>query len=168
VLLQDLVPSLGRSSKLLRAPGTAVFLTSTPEVAPAALLHNLKHNHVLHERNVVLTIQTDPAPYVTDARRIELARLGEDFTMVRAVFGYMETPSVPKVLALCRQHGLRLELMVTSFFLSRRSIRASATYGMPLWQDHLFIGLARAAATATDYYGVPTNRAVELGQQYVV
>jgi KUP system potassium uptake protein len=168
VSLKDLIPSLGRSSKLLRAPGTAVFLTSTPEVAPAALLHNLKHNHVLHERNVVLTIQTDPAPYVTDARRIELARLGEDFTMVRAVFGYMETPSVPKVLTLCRQHGLRLELMVTSFFLSRRSIRASATYGMPLWQDHLFIGLARAAATATDYYGVPTNRAVELGQQYVV
>ena len=168
VPLADLIPSLGRSGKLLRAPGTAVFLTSDPETAPSALLHNLKHNHVLHERNVVLTIRTDPAPYVADARRIELERLGEEFTLVRASFGYMEEPSVPKVLMLCRQHGLRLELMATSFFLSRRSIRASAAYGMPLWQDQLFIGLARAAATASDYYGVPTNRAVELGQQYVV
>jgi KUP system potassium uptake protein len=87
---------------------------------------------------------------------------------VQATFGYMETPSVPKVLTLCRQHGLRLELMTTSFFLSRRSIRPSAAYGMPLWQDHLFIRLAREAATATDYYGVPANRAIELGQQYVV
>jgi KUP system potassium uptake protein len=168
VPLAALIPSLGRSSKLLRAPGTAVFLTSAPETAPSALLHNLKHNHVLHEHNVVLTIRTDPAPYVPDARRIELERLGEEFTLVCASFGYMDEPSVPKVLMLCRQHGLRLELMTTSFFLSRRSIRASAAYGMPLWQDQLFIGLARAAATASDYYGVPTNRAVELGQQYVV
>jgi KUP system potassium uptake protein len=168
VPLAVLIPSLGRSDKLLRAPGTAVFLTSDPGTAPSALLHNLKHNHVLHERNVVLTIRTDPAPYVPDVRRIELERLGEQFTLVRANFGYMDEPSVPKVLMLCRQHGLRLELMTTSFFLSRRSIRASAAYGMPLWQDQLFIGLARAAATASDYYGVPTNRAVELGQQYVV
>jgi KUP system potassium uptake protein len=168
VPLTALIPSLGRSDKLLRAPGTAVFLTSDPETAPSALLHNLKHNHVLHERNVVLTIRTDPAPYVDDARRIEVEHLDEEFTLVRAGFGYMEAPSVPKVLALCRKHGLRLELMATSFFLSRRSIRPSAAYGMPLWQDQLFIGLARAATTATDYYGVPTNRAVELGQQYVV
>jgi KUP system potassium uptake protein len=166
--LAGLIPSLGRSHRLCRTSGTGVFLTSDPATAPSALLHNLKHNHVLHERNVVLTIQTDPAPYVADARRIELEHLGAEFTLVRARFGYMEEPSVPKVLMLCRQHGLRLELMETSFFLSRRSIRASAAYGMPLWQDQLFIGLARAAATASDYYGVPTNRAVELGQQYVV
>jgi KUP system potassium uptake protein len=168
VTLADLIPSLGRSGKLLRAPGTAVFLTSDPETAPSALLHNLKHNRVLHERNVVLTIRTDPAPYLEDARRIELTSPGAGFTLVRASFGYMEEPSVPRVLALCRGHGLRLELMATSFFLSRRVIRASAAYGMPLWQDHLFIGLARGAATASDYYGVPANRAVELGQQYVV
>jgi KUP system potassium uptake protein len=168
VPLASLIPSLGRSGKLLRAPGTAVFLTSDPETAPSALLHNLKHNHVLHERNVVLTMQTDPAPYIDDTRRIELEHLSDQFTLVRARFGYMEDPNVPKVLMLCRQSGLRFELMATSFFLSRRSIRASAAYGMPLWQDQLFIGLTRAAATATDFYGVPTNRAVELGQQYVV
>jgi KUP system potassium uptake protein len=113
-------------------------------------------------------MQADQAPYVEDARRVEVRPLGDSFTLVRATFGYMETPSVPKVITLCRRQGLRLELMATSFFLSRRSIRASAAYGMPLWQDRLFIALTRDAVTASDYYGIPGNRAVELGQQYVI
>jgi KUP system potassium uptake protein len=168
VPLAGLIADLGRSRSLSRVPGTAVFLTSSPDTAPGALLHNLKHNHVLHERNVVLTMQADQAPYVEDARRVEVRPLGDSFTLVRATFGYMETPSVPKVITLCRRQGLRLELMATSFFLSRRSIRASAAYGMPLWQDRLFIALTRDAVTASDYYGIPGNRAVELGQQYVI
>jgi KUP system potassium uptake protein len=149
-------------------PGTAVFLTSDPEFSPTALLHNLKHNKVLHAHNVVLTIVTADTPRVPEEERVKMTPLSEHFTRVSLKFGYMEQPNVPKALAIARKHGWQFDIMSTSFFLSRRTLRPSPQSGMPSWQDHLFIGLARSAADATDFFQIPTGRVVEVGTQVAV
>ncbi|MGB7258016.1 MAG: potassium transporter Kup [Pseudolabrys sp.] len=149
-------------------PGTAVFLTSDPDFAPTALLHNLKHNKVLHEHNVVLTIITADTPRVPEEERVRMTPLSKHFSRVALKFGYMETPNVPKALAIARKHGWSFDIMSTSFFLSRRAIRPSAHSGMPLWQDRLFIALARSASDATDFFQIPTGRVVEVGTQVTV
>jgi KUP system potassium uptake protein len=149
-------------------PGTAVFLTSDPEFAPAALLHNLKHNKVLHEHNVVLTIITADTPRVAEGNRVRITLLSKHFSRVSLKFGYMEQPNVPKALAIARRHGWQFDIMSTSFFLSRRAIKSSPQSGMPSWQDHLFIWLARSAADATDFFQIPTGRVVEIGTQVTV
>jgi KUP system potassium uptake protein len=149
-------------------PGTAVFLTSDPEFAPTALLHNLKHNKVLHENNVVLTIVTADMPRVPEDERVKITPLSEHFSRVSLKFGYMEQPNVPKALAIARKHGWQFDIMSTSFFLSRRALKPSAKSGMPAWQDHLFIGLARSASDATDFFQIPTGRVVEVGTQVAV
>jgi KUP system potassium uptake protein len=149
-------------------PGTAVFLTSDPDFAPASLLHNLKHNKVLHEHNIILTIVTTNTPRSHDDERVEITPISERFTRVSLHFGFMEEPNVPKALALARKQGLHFDIMSTSFFLSRRSLKASAHSGMPAWQDRLFIGLARSANDATDFFQIPTGRVVEVGTQVAV
>ena len=146
-------------------PGTAVFLTSDPEFAPTALLHNLKHNKVLHESNVVLTIITADTPRVGEEERVQITPLSKHFSRVSLKFGYMEQPNVPKALAIARKHGWQFDIMATSFFLSRRALKPSATSDMPSWQDHLFIWLARSASDATDFFQIPTGRVVEVGTQ---
>jgi KUP system potassium uptake protein len=148
--------------------GTAVFLTSDPDYAPSALLHNLKHNKVLHEHNVVLTIVTADTPRVTDEDRVHMTKISSRFSRVSLRFGYMETPNVPKALAIARKHGWQFDIMSTSFFLSRRSLKPAAKSGMPRWQDRLFIGLARSASDATDFFQIPTGRVVEVGNQVAV
>jgi KUP system potassium uptake protein len=149
-------------------PGTAVFLTSDPEFAPTALLHNLKHNKVLHESNVILTIVTADTPRVPEDDRVKMTPLSPHFSRVSLKFGYMEQPNVPKALAIARKHGWQFDIMSTSFFLSRRSLKPSPTSGMPGWQDHLFIGLARSVNDATDFFQIPTGRVVEVGTQVAV
>ena len=149
-------------------PGTAVFLTSDPEFSPTALLHNLKHNKVLHEHNVILTIMTADTPRVPEEERVEITPLSKHFTRVSLKFGYMEQPNVPKALAIARKHGWHFDIMSTSFFLSRRTLRPSPKSGMPSWQDHLFIALARSAGDATDFFQIPTGRVVEVGTQVAV
>jgi KUP system potassium uptake protein len=149
-------------------PGTAIFLTSDPDFAPASLLHNLKHNKVLHERNIILTIVTANTPRVGEDERVEILPVSERFTRVSLHFGFMEEPNVPKALAVARKQGLQFDIMSTSFFLSRRSLKASAHSGMPEWQDRLFIGLARSANDATDFFQIPTGRVVEVGTQVAV
>jgi KUP system potassium uptake protein len=149
-------------------PGTAVFLTSDPDFAPASLLHNLKHNKVLHEHNVILTVESADTPRVPDDDRVEIHPISQRFTRVALRFGFMESPNVPKALAIARKEGLTFDIMSTSFFLSRRSLKASATSGMPVWQDRLFIGLARSANDATDFFQIPTGRVVEVGTQVAV
>jgi KUP system potassium uptake protein len=149
-------------------PGTAVFLTSDPDFAPASLLHNLKHNKVLHQHNIVLTIVTADTPRTSEAERVEITPISERFTRVALRFGFMEEPNVPKALAVARKQGLHFDIMSTSFFLSRRSLKPSAHSGMPAWQDRLFIGLARSANDATDYFQIPTGRVVEVGTQVAV
>ena len=149
-------------------PGTAVFLTSDPEFAPTALLHNLKHNKILHEKNVVLTVITADMPRVPEEERVQITPLSKHFSRVALKFGYMEAPNVPKALAIARKHGWQFDIMSTSFFLSRRALKPSASSGMPSWQDHLFIYLARSASDATDFFQIPTGRVVEVGTQVTV
>jgi KUP system potassium uptake protein len=149
-------------------PGTAVFLTSDPDFAPTALLHNLKHNKVLHEHNVILTIITADTPRVREDERVQITPLSKQFSRVSLKFGYMEQPNVPKALAIARKHGWQFDIMSTSFFLSRRALKPSAKSGMPAWQDHLFIALARSASDATDFFQIPTGRVVEVGTQVTV
>ena len=151
-----------------RVPGNAVFLTSDPQFAPTALLHNLKHNKVLHEQNVILTVITTDTPRVAEAERVKIAPVSQHFSRVELTFGYMETPNIPKALAIARKLGWNFDIMSTSFFLSRRALKPAAQSGMPHWQDHLFIALARSASDATDFFHIPTGRVVEVGTQVTV
>ncbi len=167
VPLDTLLASLEKKPPHI-VPGTAVFLTSQPEFAPTALLHNLKHNKVLHEHNVILTIITTDTPRVTDDERVKIAVVSPHFSRVALKFGYMESPNVPKALAVARKHGWHFDIMSTSFFLSRRALKPAAHSGMPRWQDRLFIGLAKSASDATDFFQIPTGRVVEVGTQVTV
>ena len=165
--LHDLIEML-KARPPHRAPGTAIFLTSDPEVAPVALMHNLKHNKVLHEKNVILTVHTADRPRVADSQRVTMEPISDDFKRLTITYGFMETPNVPRALGLCRKQGLKFDIMSTSFFLGRRSVVASARQGMPLWQDKLFIFLMRNAANPTDFFHIPPGRVVELGTQVSV
>ena len=149
-------------------PGTAVFFTSDPEFAPTALLHSLKHYKVLHEKNVILTIETADTPTVDLADRVRIEPVGETFSRVVLRFGFMETPNVPKALAIARKLGWQFDIMSTSFFLSRRALKPSPQSGMPRWQDRLFIALSRSANDATSYFQIPTGRVVEVGTQVTI
>ena len=149
-------------------PGTAVFLTSDPQSTPTALLHSLKHYKVLHESNVILTVVTARQPKVPVNERVKMETLNNLFMRVTLTFGYMEHPNIPKALAICRKQGWKFDIMTTSFFVSRRSLKASPNSGMPLWQDKLFIGLARTASDATEYFQIPTGRVIEIGTQVAI
>jgi KUP system potassium uptake protein len=165
--IDNLIESLEKK-ELCRVPGTAVFLTADKESAPTALLHSLKHYKVLHEQNVVLTMITETTPRVSTVDRVSIEPLGGSFQRVLLRFGFMETPNVPKALGLARKEGLSFDIMSTSFFLSRRSVRPDARSGMPAWQDRLFILLARNADDASSYFQLPTDRVVEIGTQVAV
>jgi KUP system potassium uptake protein len=151
-----------------KVPGTAVFLTSAPNFAPTALLHNLKHNKVLHEHNVILTIVIADTPRIALRDRVTITPVSETFMRVALRFGYMEQPNVPKALAIARKHGWQFDIMSTSFFLSRRALKPAASSGMPRWQDRLYIWLARSASDATDFFQIPTGRVVEVGTQVTI
>ena len=162
--LRDLVASLEKRPPQ-RVPGTAVFLTGDPDSAPTALLHSLKHYKVLHERNAVLTVEYAPTPRVEPAERVRIEALGQTFFLIVLRFGFFERPNVPKALALARKQGWTFDIMSTSFFLSRRTLRPSPQSAMPAWQDRLFIHLARSASDATDFFQIPSGRVVEVGTQ---
>ncbi|MGL4322278.1 MAG: KUP/HAK/KT family potassium transporter, partial [Paracoccaceae bacterium] len=163
-----LVAMLAKSSRLVDVPGTAIFLTSDPEVAPAALMHNIKHNHVLHAQNMIVTVTVATVPYIANADRVTIEPMGERFLKIDLAFGYMEEPNVPKALALARKQGLKFDIMSTSFFLNRRTFRSDPAQGLPAWQEKLFVGMAKSAADVTGFYRLPTNRVVEMGQQVVI
>ncbi len=165
--IDGLIKTLEKAD-LGRVPGTAVFLTADPQNAPTALLHSLKHYKTLHERNIILTMVTDNTPRVSLAERVSIARLGTSFEGVLLRFGFMESPNVPKALGIARKEGLSFDIMSTSFFLSRRSVRPDPRSGMPIWQDRLFILLARNADDASSYFQLPTDRVVEIGTQVAV
>jgi len=165
--LADLVAMLEKRPPQ-RVSGTAVFLTSDPNSAPTALMHSLKHYKVLHEKNVILTIETASTPRVDPSERVKLEQMSPTFTKVALKFGFMETPNVPKALAIARKLGWQFDIMSTSFFLSRRALKPAAHSGMPRWQDHLFIALSRTANDATDYFQIPSGRVVEVGTQITI
>jgi KUP system potassium uptake protein len=148
--------------------GTAVFLTSDPVSAPTALLHSIKHYKVLHEKNVILSIETEHRPRVPQEERVRIEPVGQTFSRVALRFGYMERPNVPQALGIARKLGWQFDIMSTSFFVSRRKLRLAARSSMPVWQDRLFISLSRAANDATDYFQIPTGRVVEVGTQVTI
>ncbi|MBG0809286.1 potassium transporter Kup [Methylosinus sp. H3A] len=163
----DLIAMLEKS-KPTRVPGTAIFLTSDPNVAPTALLHNLKHNKVLHERVLVICVNTEDTPRVPPEKRFEIEKLSHDFTRATLHYGYMESPRVPAALAAMRKAGVKYDIMTTSFFLGRRSIKESPASEMPAWQDRLYVALTKQSANATDFFSIPTDRVVELGAQLTI
>jgi KUP system potassium uptake protein len=165
--LRDLIESLEKKPRP-RVPGTAVFLTATPDSAPTALLHSLKHYKVLHESNVILTIITENVPRVAAKDRVEIESVGESFMRVVLHFGFMDTPNIPKALAIARKLGWTFDIMSTSFFLSRRAVRPDPRSGMPTWQDKMFVFLAQNADDASSYFQLPTDRVVEIGTQVTV
>jgi KUP system potassium uptake protein len=150
----------------VRVPGTAVFMTADKTVVPHALMHNLKHNKVLHERNVLLTVDTLNVPYAPKDKRLKIESIGNDFYRVVIRFGFMETPDVPLALMRsCDKGGIHFDPMDTTYFASRETIVASAHRGMPIWRDKLFALMHRNAAPATGFFRIPGNRLVELGAQ---
>ncbi|GAB3745053.1 potassium transporter Kup [Lysobacter olei] len=150
----------------VRVPGTAVFMTAQKGVVPHALLHNLKHNKVLHERNVFLTVDTLKVPYAPRDKRLKIDEIGDDFYRVLVRFGFMETPDVPLALMRsCDKGGIYFDPMDTTYFASRETVVASAHRGMPVWRDRLFAFMHRNAAPATGFFRIPGNRLVELGAQ---
>jgi KUP system potassium uptake protein len=168
--LPSFVKSIERKSAHapVEVPGTAIFLTSDPESTPAALLHNIKHNHVLHAQNFILTIRTANTPIVPKEERVSARVISERFSLLEMNFGYMETQNVSQALGLFRKTGLKFDIMSTSFYLGRRKLVPDAQSGMPYWQDRLFIALANAAIDPSDYFRLPTNRVVELGSHVII
>jgi len=168
--LASFIKSIERKSEHapVAVPGTAVFLTSDPESTPAALLHNIKHNHVLHNQNFILTIRTANTPKVPKSERVSMQPLSDRFTLLEMRFGFMETQNVSQALGLFRKSGLKFDIMSTSFYLGRRKLVPDAESGMPHWQDRLFIALANAAIDPSDYFRLPTNRVVELGSHVII
>ena len=160
-LLSDL-----RRRGTLRVPGTAVFLTADQSSAPVVLLHHLKHNKALHEQVVLLSIVNVDIPAVELEQRVSVTRLDEGFVRVKAVYGFMETPNVPQVLALCAErHGLKVQPMHTSYYLNRERLLPTGTNHMARWRKKLFVFMSRNAQPATQFFGLPPNRVVELGAQ---
>ena len=148
----------------IRVPGTAVFLTANLEAVPHALLHNLKHNKVLHERNVLLTVAILETPVAEAEERIQIASLSSDFYSLELHFGFAEDPNIPLALSMCSREGLSFDMMDTTFFLSRESIVSNERRpGMARWRDKLFAFMARNALPATSFGLIPGNRLIELG-----
>jgi KUP system potassium uptake protein len=148
-----------------RVPGTAVFLTTSQEGVPHALLHNLNHNKVLHERIVLLTVTTEEVPRVPDADRVEIEKKDSGFYRVKVRYGFKDEPDIPLALELAESQGLKFEPMETSYFLSRETLIPTVAPGMAMWREKLFVTMARNSASATAYFKLPTNRVVELGTQ---
>jgi KUP system potassium uptake protein len=146
-----------------RVPGTAVFLTASQEGVPHALLHNLNHNKVLHERVVLLTVRAEDIPHVPDEQRVEAHSLGDDFYRLTVHYGFKDEPDLPAALELAGSQGMEFNLLETSFFLSRQTLVPTASPGMALWREKLFAAMSRNAASATAFFKIPTNRVVELG-----
>jgi KUP system potassium uptake protein len=162
LLLRDFIPGI-ETPDTITVPGTAVFMTPYPEHVPHAMLHNLKHNKVLHEQVALVTVTVESVPRVPAAQRVVVERLTHRFYRVHIHFGFMDAPDVPAALEWCGEQGLELEPMTTSFFLGRETVVPRVGADMPYWREVLFAGLCRNARTAADFFGLPPNQVVELG-----
>jgi KUP system potassium uptake protein len=151
--------------KPYRVPGTAIFMTSTPEGAPLVLLHHLKHNKVLHQQVVLLSVQVKEVPEASEAERIDFEALPEGFFRVTATYGFMETPSVPKVLEACATRGLVAKPLETTYYLGRERLIPTGRSRMARWRKKLYGFMSRNSRSATEFFGIPPNRVVELGAQ---
>ena len=149
----------------LRVPGTAIFLRGETDGVPHALLHNLLHNKVLHERVIFLTVFMHEEPWVLPSERVRVVELGHQCYQVNVHYGFKDEPDIPAALAQCAEQGLDFEMMETSFFIARQTIISTPGAGMMPWREHLFVTMSRNARTAADYYQIPSNRVIELGTQ---
>ena len=151
-----------------RVAGTAVFLNADPSGVPHAMLHNLMHNKVLHERVVLVSVQFFDVPYVPDIDRVEVKKLKENFWQVVVQYGFKDEPDIPLALEACTEAGLELSMMETSFFFGRETLIPKLGSEMAFWREKLFVAMFRNAGSATAYFKIPTNRVVELGTQVVL
>jgi KUP system potassium uptake protein len=158
------VNSIGAGS-IQTIEGTAVFMTGSHQSVPHALLHNIKHNKILHSRNMLLTLHTQDIPIVANQDRLKIEQISPNFWLITGYYGFKEQPDVPELLALCEPHGLSFDMMDTSFFLSRERLIPRVEGGMAPWRELLFVAMSRNSASATDFFQIPTNRVVELGTQ---
>jgi KUP system potassium uptake protein len=163
-LLDDMLAIL-TSRSVHRAAGVAVFLTSDPTRVPGALFHNLKHNRVLHQANLIVSVQVAQTPRIPDDQRAQVEKVSPDFTRIILTFGYMDTPNVPRALAGLRSQGVKMDIMNTSFFLGRRTIVRSPHSNLPWGMGRLYMWLSRNAANPTDFFHIPPGRVVEMGTQ---
>jgi KUP system potassium uptake protein len=136
---------------------------ANPDTVPQALMHNLKHNRVLHEQNVILTVEYHSTPWVEDDERVEVTPLVPGFWQVRVHYGFKDTPDVPQALTLCRDHGLAVNLFETSYFLSRETVVPTPGAGMAGWRERLFAGMSRNAGSVAEFFRLPNNSVIELG-----
>lgn len=162
--LEDFLQSLFVSPPM-RVPGTAIFLRGESDGVPHALLHNLSHNKVLHERVVFLTVFVQEVPWVPHAEQVQIVDLNHECYQLNVRLGFKNEPNIPNMLALCEQHGLEFNMMETSFFIARQTVISKVGTGMAPWREHIFVGMSRNARGAADYYQIPTNRVIELGTQ---
>jgi KUP system potassium uptake protein len=168
VPLADLAAALSKRPPE-RVEGMAVFLTANPDSAPGALLHNLKHNKVLHEKNLIVSIRTADRPSVAPEERAEIRQVDDNFTIVVLQYGFMESPDVPRDLGLeAQSHKKALNPAKTSYFIGRNTIKPAADQGMPMWQDRIFMFLQRNASDPTDFLRIPPGKVLELGEQVTV
>jgi KUP system potassium uptake protein len=162
--LEMLIASL-RPDRPARVPGTAIYMTAQVNNVPAALLHNMKHNKVLHERTVLMTVQTADVPRMPEADRLEIRHFDQNFHTVRIRYGFAEEPDIPRALALCRVGGFRFNLMDTSFFVGHEKIVPNRRTRWLVPFKRLFVLLSELALDATEFFRIPVNRVVELGGQ---
>jgi KUP system potassium uptake protein len=162
--LNDLISSLEKG-KTVRVPGTAIFLTSEAEGTPVVLLHHLKHNQVLHEQVILLSIIGREVPEVAPADRLSVEKLPLGFWRAKAYYGFMETPNVEELRHRCGQVGIKTRRMNTTYYLGREQLIAKGSHGMRRWRKRLFSLMARNSRSATEFFGIPPNRVVELGAQ---
>ena len=155
-------------SEPTRVAGTAVFMNANPLGVPHAMMHNLMHNKVLHERVVIVSVHMFDVPYVPEIDRVEVRKLKGDFFSVIVQYGFKDEPDIPRALELCAEQGLKLEMMETSFFLGRETLIPRLGSDMALWREKLFIAMFRNAGSATSFFKIPSNRVVELGTQVVL
>lgn len=167
VLMRELIPRLEENPPHI-VPGTAIFLTSSTVYAPDTLVQNLKHNHVLHAHNFIVTVEVDDHPRVPLDERVEVTRLSTRLTRIVMRFGFMETPDVPVALYHARAAGLEIDIEHAAFFLGHRKIVADSRYGLPAWQDDIYVALTKSAVDATEFYRIPAGRVVEIGVRQVI
>jgi KUP system potassium uptake protein len=155
-----------RIHELIRVPGTAIYMTSVPDAAPPALVHNTEHNHVLHEQTVLLMIQTEERPRIADSKRLTIEDIGDGCLRVIGRFGFTESPHIPKLLELASaQHGLDFDMDETTFVLGRETLLATKRPGMAIWREELFAAMSRNALRATAFFHIPPDRVMEIGVQ---
>ena len=167
IALAPFIQGLGTGA-ITRVPSTAVFLASNPDAVPHALLHNLKHNMVLHERIAVVTVQVEDVPYVPEIDRVEVEKLPNNFFRIMIRLGFKDDPDIPKALDLCANYGVTFDLMSTSFFLGRETLIPRIGSEMAMWREKLFVAMFRNAGSAASFFNLPPNRVVEMGTQVVL